>query len=738
MDILEKRAENQVQFWSLLGPFLILLSIAILLFKVSTHWYFPLSALIGIPLCVKWKMKGMAAALTSLFVLALIGYQSIELDERFWHVGMALAMAFSFIILTLSLEEVEGLVGKLQLESQSRLDNFLLLDEKMKLAEQEWNLEKDRLQTHMVALTQDLAQTQDDKQTFYKLVQLSKDELLQLRAQHDLLLQELFYKKQQLAQLNEKLEETEMTIQAFVNSDPEQAVQRLSDELTKMEQDKEILKAQAEVARNQIEGIKQELKDAREEKDKWLQDRLQMQEKEKLFLAEQSRHKRESGDLHSLLHSHQEKLAVLEQEKTLLQSSLGRLQQQYEYARQTENQHKLTIQGHMLKIEELQADLEAKNQEIRLVLQQKQELEKQQIHDEKTFKQLFDDLNSQLKRASDQIQNYQAQAARQNDEQLKWQKQLDAVTDKLTQAQTLLLERGEEISNKDLALLHSQQQIKDLRTELEKQQQQIEQAGIWKENCTEVCKELDQAKAMLQQKEEELARRDDRLREAQQQIEKAKADLEGQQKQLEQAQLWKKQLDQASEELIQARNEIGQQEKALYRSRQEIQHMAQHAEELKANLEAKIARYQEIENQLAANEQDKLQMEKELTHIKMQLEESRKQPAPSVQPEDVQAQAVNTRRLEGMYNQLKEQFGEKSQTLDETRKELFKAQEQLLALQKEWEELEFFATSDSELLWQKELNRLSCEHETIRKEYEEELEGLQSLVEALLQKKTSA
>ena len=45
------------------GHFLFLLSIAVLLFKVSIHWYFPVSAIIGIPLCVKWKMKGMAVAL---------------------------------------------------------------------------------------------------------------------------------------------------------------------------------------------------------------------------------------------------------------------------------------------------------------------------------------------------------------------------------------------------------------------------------------------------------------------------------------------------------------------------------------------------------------------------------------------------------------------------------------------------------------------------------------------------
>jgi hypothetical protein len=251
VDVVERKVGNQVQFWSLLGPFFVLLSIAVLLFKVSPHWVFPVSALIGIPLCVKWKMKGMAAALCCLFLMAGISYQNLELDDRYWHVGLFLSMAFSFIVLTLSLEEAQGLVGQLQLESQSRLDNFLVLDEKWKAAEWEWCQEKERAKKEAASLMQESVRMQEEKQTFYKLSQLAKEELVQVKGQHERLLQDLQYKKQQIAQLHERLEETETTIQGFVNSDTEKHMQTLIDRLTLLERDHEVCKAKLSAAQEQ-------------------------------------------------------------------------------------------------------------------------------------------------------------------------------------------------------------------------------------------------------------------------------------------------------------------------------------------------------------------------------------------------------------------------------------------------------------------------------------------------------
>ncbi len=226
-----RKVQFQIQFWSLVGPFLILLSTFILFFKISNHWYYSLSALIGIPCCVIWRMKGLACALASLFVLSTYGFQGTVTDESYWHVGFSIALAFSFVILTLCLEEVHELLNTFLTESQSRLNNIHLLDERWKTSEKTWIDEQSTLSARITVLTVELAKAQEEKTSFYKLVHLAKDELLQLRSHHDVLIQDLIYKKQQIVLLNEKLEECESTIQCLVDTDQEKELQKTYQQL---------------------------------------------------------------------------------------------------------------------------------------------------------------------------------------------------------------------------------------------------------------------------------------------------------------------------------------------------------------------------------------------------------------------------------------------------------------------------------------------------------------------------
>lgn len=237
MNSLEQRLEQQVQFWALLGPFLFLASISVLIFKLTLHWYFPITILFGLPLCVKWKTKGMACALSLLFLLFLYSYSSLSINERYWHVGMALALAFSFIILTLSLEEVEGVLTRLQIESKSRLDNFLKLDDSSKKAEESWTKEKVALNSELASLVNDLTIAKQDKEIFHKLTQLAKEELLQIRAQQEQLQQDLVYKKQQVYQLTETLEQSELQLQSILDRDSEQLVTSLQHALKNLEEE---------------------------------------------------------------------------------------------------------------------------------------------------------------------------------------------------------------------------------------------------------------------------------------------------------------------------------------------------------------------------------------------------------------------------------------------------------------------------------------------------------------------
>lgn len=457
MDVLEKKIENQVQFWSLLGPFLILLSVTVLLFKVSSHWYFPVAALIGLPLCVKWKMKGMAAALSCLLFFSVLAYQNLELDERYWHVGMVLAMAFSFIVLTLSLEEVQNLVDKLQLESQSRLDNFLRLDEKWTSAEQEWSSERADFKTEIQSLTQEASRIQEDKQTFYKLAQLAKDELTQVRSQHDLLLKELFYKKQQVAQLHERLEETEITIQGFVNTDAEKQLQQLTDQLTLLEREKDRLDAQ--LLRMQTDY--QTCQEAKEQTDQQLQS---YQEKEKQRLMEQQQDQQERQAQQAALQASQDKQASLEQEKQTLLEGQTKWQQQYEHMQALEVQHRQAVQHYQQQLQELASKLKAEEQQRETLQQRKKELEDVLTQREQQFQEKESHLQGILNSEIDKIK---AEEQKTKEQFLHVQNALQMQQDRYQEAEKQIQQQAQDKQKLEQLLQQAQQ-------ELEKAQHSVE------------------------------------------------------------------------------------------------------------------------------------------------------------------------------------------------------------------------------------------------------------------------
>lgn len=584
MDVLERKVENQVQFWSLLGPFLILLSTAILLFKVSVHWYFPVSALIGIPLCVKWKMKGMAAALSSLLFFSVLAYQNLELDERYWHVGMALAMAFSFIVLTLSLEEVQHLVGKLELESQSRLDNFLKLDEKWKEAEQTWSGEREKTQAEVDVLAQEMTKVQEEKQTFYKLAQLAKDELVQVRVQHELLLKELFYKKQQVTQLHERLEETEMTVQGFVNSDAEKQIQHLTENVAHLEQEKETAKAQMILAQK-------EYRECLQEKEQCWQELQEIQEREKRLLAEQQQNQQDKQDQQEALQDQQKRCILLEQEKNALSQALASLHQQYEHMRHAETQQRQTLQYDQHKVQDLEAKLAVESQQREMLRQQIKQLEDQ-------LKQQDEQSKGRLKQVQDQL--------------IEQERSGEA---KLMQAQKDLWQTRQALQTKEDQSHHTQEQIQSFGKELQVQRE-----------------------------------------------------------------------------------------------------IAQKATE-----------------QLQTVEQLKIQLERALQEVQEQLEQSQQRLELAYKDREKLPYADgNTRRIESMYVQLKEQFQEKSATLDATRRELFHAHEELLKVQKEREEEQIFEQTQEERHLQRDLLLLGQQYEQMQRQYQQELDALTDLISHLM------
>lgn len=574
--ILEKKIEGQVQFWSLLGPFLILVASAILLFKFSEHWYLPLGVLVGLPLCVKWHTKGLVAALVTLISLFLLNYTQIDLEERYWHLGMGIAMALSFIILTLSLEEVQILVNKIQVESQSRLDNFLRLDENIKESEQLWSAEKEKLSSQVEELSKELAQKKEDSHTYQKLVYLAKDELIALRNQYELVVEDSIYKKQHIAQLQERIDENEMTIQNFVNTDSERRIKNLTAEL------------------NETKTLINELKEEIEQKKYAIEELSTVKiSLENDFVDSLNRERQQKAQIE---HYNQEL-------KTYHDRLLG-----LELKHQTLNDEKLALE------ETIRALHSEKDVLKSIEIRQKHELNHS---------------NTQLEQALDLI----------------------------------------ETKEKELSIAHA------------KNESLIKQNELSFNEKESIIKELQNEKFVL-----ENACRDAHLSLV---------------KKIEECNRVQDEVSTLTNDLKHCKDELNRLESDKQTKTSEVDHLKNHCKQLEKDIELKIIEQEQLKNELTNAEN---------------------------------VHAKNTKRVEAMYNQLKEQFEEKNTVLNQTRQELFVTQENLLALEKDFDETLLFNLTENELLLQKDFIRLGREMEKISQEHEREFDQLYTLIENLLKR----
>lgn len=105
--------------------------------------------------------------------------------------------------------------------------------------------------------------------------------------------------------------------------------------------------------------------------------------------------------------------------------------------------------------------------------------------------------------------------------------------------------------------------------------------------------------------------------------------------------------------------------------------------------------------------------------------------------EEIAQEIWQGKRIAGMHKQLKEQFIEKSATLDQTRRELFKVKEELLALQKEKEELTLFSQHPEISGLIKHILKLESYLKIADQQHQQECNSLHTLVSKLLADKVS-
>ncbi|MFT4553565.1 MAG: hypothetical protein ACI9S8_002206 [Chlamydiales bacterium] len=204
---IKKQLENKLQFWAVLGPCIIILTLLISLIKFSPEsFYLPLAIIVGVPACWMWKLRGMLGSITLLLFLLLVSFGSIDADERLWHIGVAAAISLSFVVGTLSSEEVASLIQRLQSESKSRLEHLLRIDEKLKELTLQMDLEREEAALCLRNSKEETENAQREITLLHRASKAAKGDLARFTEEKSFLLEELFENKKMIAELNRSLE----------------------------------------------------------------------------------------------------------------------------------------------------------------------------------------------------------------------------------------------------------------------------------------------------------------------------------------------------------------------------------------------------------------------------------------------------------------------------------------------------------------------------------------------------
>lgn len=198
----EKQIEKKVLFWSLLGPFLIISTLLILLFKVSTgYMYIPVAALIGVPVCWHWKTKGLIAVLGAFFLFLMVHFFRFTDLISAWNIGLAIALALAFVVTTLSFKEIETLFSGIQVVVPQTVDQQQTIHQQTAIISK---LEKALTDKQELILSQD------------RLIELSREELVSLHHEKEALHGKLADSLAEMGKLEENYEDLEQERQRLI------------------------------------------------------------------------------------------------------------------------------------------------------------------------------------------------------------------------------------------------------------------------------------------------------------------------------------------------------------------------------------------------------------------------------------------------------------------------------------------------------------------------------------------
>ena len=154
-------------------------------------------------------------------------YPFFDHYEKLWQVGASLSLGLGLFVTFLGFEEIKEMIRDQTLESQSRLDNLIELDDQLKRSQKDWDLSEEDYQSKIDNKDQMIASLSDQADSLEKSTAVMALELKDLQVSSQRYIDEL--EKCSLEQSEIEVERLHMT----------QKVQKIEDELSLSLSDRE-------------------------------------------------------------------------------------------------------------------------------------------------------------------------------------------------------------------------------------------------------------------------------------------------------------------------------------------------------------------------------------------------------------------------------------------------------------------------------------------------------------------
>jgi len=259
VNVKEKSLENQIELWTLLGPFIMVVTLIIILIKPDQHQLaIPIVGLFGLPICWKWKLPGLAISLGMLAAVTV--YQVIQNSSGIiiWDFTLAFAVALTFCITALSYKETSTVLSRLQDESFSRLQNLKQANDKLKSIEQTKIETENTFQSKVGLLHAQLVDKSSALQSYEQITAIAREEILHVNKEKENLMQELLQLRHKSELIRQDYEEI-----SALRHEEKIALAEKQEEVTVHKQQIEALNEEKKLLENSLANVEKEIQSLR-------------------------------------------------------------------------------------------------------------------------------------------------------------------------------------------------------------------------------------------------------------------------------------------------------------------------------------------------------------------------------------------------------------------------------------------------------------------------------------------